>query len=207
MPVLVLWNSQMKLRTKIPICAILLVATLYALTLKLVDSWLTCISGTVCSMIRFKYVSGILKTSDFFWHAVHISLWSTAEAGSCIMAGCTATLRPLLKLIIDRTHMLTPSSGYKSAVSSFVKNRYRSNRHSMRIARLSESDILYSGADNKGAGSQITTQPAYIELVAQPPAAHVAPSSGVIGNNSRRSMYCLHEQQKSRSKPTTSSLP
>lgn len=158
-------------------------------------------------MIRFKYVSGILKTSDFFWHAVHISLWSTAEAGSCIMAGCTATLRPLLKIIIDRTQMLTPSSSYKSAVSSFVKNRHRSKRHSMRIARLSESDLLYSAADDKRAGSQLTTQPAYIELVAQPPAAHIAPPSRAIGKSARASTYSPHVQQHLQSKPSSSSLP
>jgi len=49
------------------------------------------------------YVHNLDFNKDFFWSAVNISIWSTAELGTGIVAGSLATLRPLLKRLIRTT--------------------------------------------------------------------------------------------------------
>jgi len=72
-------------------------------------------------MVRFRYVSGLTEVVDFFWNAVNISLWSTIEAGASIMAGCLATLRPLLKRIFG-------AFGENSLFSVYIKQISQSLR-------------------------------------------------------------------------------
>ncbi|CAA9960858.1 hypothetical protein PTMSG1_04242 [Pyrenophora teres f. maculata] len=86
LPVLILRNAQMDLRSKLSVGFILSLAAL----------------GFICSIIRFRYIDGLARTEDFFWNVVNVSIWSTIEAGACITAGCIATLRPLFKRALDR---------------------------------------------------------------------------------------------------------
>ncbi|OAG04040.1 uncharacterized protein CC84DRAFT_1057982, partial [Paraphaeosphaeria sporulosa] len=81
LPIPLLWNTNMSRKAKFSIGFILSLATL----------------GCVCSAIRFRYVDGLTQIEDFFWNATNISIWSTIEPGVGIMAGCMATLRPLMK--------------------------------------------------------------------------------------------------------------
>jgi hypothetical protein len=68
-------------------------------------------SGVICSILRFRYVDGITRTDDFFWATVQIATWSTIECGASIIAGCLATLRPLLRRIAPSTrNTSTPGS-------------------------------------------------------------------------------------------------
>jgi hypothetical protein len=53
-------------------------------------------------MVRFQYVEGLTQIEDFFWNSVNIGLWSSIEAGAAIMAGCAATLRPLVRRMLAR---------------------------------------------------------------------------------------------------------
>ncbi|KAF2437906.1 hypothetical protein P171DRAFT_526671 [Karstenula rhodostoma CBS 690.94] len=80
LPIPLLWNTNMSRKSKCSMGFILSLATL----------------GCVCSAIRFRYVDGLTQTEDFFWNATNISIWSTIEPGVGIMAGCMATLRPLM---------------------------------------------------------------------------------------------------------------
>ncbi|KAF2641903.1 hypothetical protein P280DRAFT_548514 [Massarina eburnea CBS 473.64] len=81
LPIMLLWNANMQRRSKILVGLILTLATL----------------GCICSAIRFQYVDGLTDVRDFFWSATNVSIWSTIEPGAGIIAGCLATLRPLLK--------------------------------------------------------------------------------------------------------------
>lgn len=66
-------------------------------------------SACVCSMIRFQYVDGLTQIDDFFWNATNIAIWSTIECGASIIAGCLATLRPLLKRVFATAGTITKS--------------------------------------------------------------------------------------------------
>jgi len=105
LPMSILWSSTMDHRSKFSVGFILCIATL----------------GCICSMVRFRYVSGLTEVVDFFWNAVNISLWSTIEAGASIMAGCLATLRPLLKRIFG-------AFGENSLFSVYIKQISQSLR-------------------------------------------------------------------------------
>lgn len=83
---LILWNANMSLRSKLSVGIILCLAAL----------------GCICSAIRFRYIEGLAETTDFFWQAVNIGIWSTIECGATIIAGCLATLRPLCKRMLGK---------------------------------------------------------------------------------------------------------
>lgn len=78
--------------------------------------------GCICSIIRFRYVSGLTEVNDFFWNAVNISTWSAIEAGASITAGCLATLRPLLKRIIGTLRDHNILSSYITQVSRSLRS-------------------------------------------------------------------------------------
>lgn len=78
--------------------------------------------GCICSIIRFRYVSGLTEVVDFFWNAVNVSIWSTIEAGASIMAGCLATLRPLLKRFLTTVRESTVLSNYIKHISQSLRS-------------------------------------------------------------------------------------
>jgi len=87
LPIPLLWNASMDLRSKIVAGAILSVGAF----------------GCICSIVRFLYVKNLIFGPDFFWFAVNISVWSTIELGTGIVAGSLATLRPLLRRLLRTT--------------------------------------------------------------------------------------------------------
>lgn len=93
LPIVVLWNANMDRRSKFSVGFILCLAA----------------SACICSMIRFQYVDGLTQIDDFFWNATNIAIWSTIECGASIIAGCLATLRPLLKRVFATAGTITKS--------------------------------------------------------------------------------------------------
>lgn len=139
-------------------------------------------SGAICSMIRFKYVQGILKLGDFFWHAVNISMWSTIEAGTCIIAACTATLRPFLKSTLGRVQTVTSPSSYATPpASTGLKSDQQSKPQSLHTIRIFDDDLEYGSTERPGSAHPLTkpTEYTYIELITRPNSAHIAPESGI----------------------------
>ncbi|KAF2196869.1 hypothetical protein GQ43DRAFT_234899 [Delitschia confertaspora ATCC 74209] len=90
LPIVILWNANMDMRSKVSIGLILSLAAL----------------GCICSFIRFRYVDGLTQIQDFFWNATNIAIWSTIEPGAGIIAGCLATLRPCLRLFLIKARPL-----------------------------------------------------------------------------------------------------
>ncbi|PVH99654.1 hypothetical protein DM02DRAFT_528532 [Periconia macrospinosa] len=128
LPVSLLWKINMERRSKILAGVILSVATL----------------GCICSAIRFRYVDGLTEVHDFFWATTNISIWSTIEPGAGIMAGCAATLRPLLKLAFEKVQSIrfpsTRSSNPGDPHSSDQKNHGSTQRRS-RSGTNAEEDV------------------------------------------------------------------
>ncbi|KAF2104361.1 hypothetical protein NA57DRAFT_51193 [Rhizodiscina lignyota] len=90
MPLPILWNAQMNTRTKISVGFVLLLGA----------------AGSICSIVRFFYVEGLVNATEFFWSSANITIWSTVELGIGIVAGNLATLRPLFKRIFKEAKTL-----------------------------------------------------------------------------------------------------
>lgn len=111
LPIMVLWSANMDRKSKLSVGFILCLAAL----------------GCICSMIRFRYVEGLTQIEDFFWNAVNIAIWSTIEAGACIIAGCLATLRPLLKCAFNQARGSSSLSGCVKQISKSLRSASQSN--------------------------------------------------------------------------------
>lgn len=78
-------------------------------------------------MVRFKYISGLAIRVDFFKDAASISIWSTIELGTGIVAGSMATLRPLFKKLFYKAKNITMTiRGFQSSVGA-KKSKSKSN--------------------------------------------------------------------------------
>ena len=65
-------------------------------------------SGSVCSLVRIKYINQFSSTwLNFF----DFALWSVLEPGIGIVANCLATLRPLLRLAVHGSAQYTSHNG------------------------------------------------------------------------------------------------
>ncbi|KNG46013.1 hypothetical protein TW65_07209 [Stemphylium lycopersici] len=193
MPLLVLWNANMDRRTKFSVGAILCMATLYGLANPAVGFSLTLRSGTVCSIVRFRYIEGLLDISNFFSSVINISTWSTIEAAACIVAGCIATLRPLLKSAIGRAHESLAPSGYIAQLSKTIKSSQRSHARSTGDIGLSEIDPNHC-SPNRGPSPQLKNAPTYVEYIARPGSA-VVPLSSDIGNKRASTDFILERPE------------
>lgn len=91
LPIPLLWTASLDRRSKLSVGFVLCLGTL----------------GSVCSIIRFKYIDGLGSHDDFFWNAANVSIWSTLEMSTGIIAGCLATMRPLFKKLMYRARHLT----------------------------------------------------------------------------------------------------
>ncbi|QDS77659.1 hypothetical protein FKW77_002991 [Venturia effusa] len=91
LPIPLLWNASMDRRSKISGGCILGLGTL----------------GSIFSIVRFKYIDGLGSLEDFLWNTANVSIWSTMEMGTGIIAGSLATMRPIFKKIVYKANDLT----------------------------------------------------------------------------------------------------
>ena len=114
LPVTILWHAKMDRRTK-SVCAFLLSLGAF---------------GSLCSIVRFRYINGLSITPDFFWNAANISIWSTIELGIGIIAGSLATLRPLFKrLFYSARHRVAHAASHAKRYSQAFMNRRSFLKH------------------------------------------------------------------------------
>ncbi|RDI83214.1 hypothetical protein Vi05172_g6947 [Venturia inaequalis] len=116
LPLPLLWNVSMDRRSKTLVGCILGLGTL----------------GSIFSIVRFKYIDGLGSHEDFFWNAANVSIWSTMEMGTGIIAGCLATMRPLFKKLVYKASPLSTSHRGATDTSSRLwkpKPSARSSTH------------------------------------------------------------------------------
>ena len=100
-------------------------------------------------------MEGLTDTANFFWASVNIAIWSTIECGTSIVAGCLATLRPLLKRFVITARSSTAlGSSYIKRASRSVRSNERSTTSTIphynsasKEAKVRESTILPSNGD------------------------------------------------------------
>ncbi|KAF1954760.1 hypothetical protein CC80DRAFT_115359 [Byssothecium circinans] len=143
LPVIFLWNANMERRSKVLVGLILSLATV----------------GCICSAIRFQYVDGLTDVRDFFWSATNVSIWSTIEPGTGIIAGSMAALRPLLKQAfatarfirstILQSHKTSNGSSQQqqSGRESHVDAEWRRARHQYQHRGDTNTDIESQNGD------------------------------------------------------------
>ncbi|KAF1927167.1 uncharacterized protein M421DRAFT_66014 [Didymella exigua CBS 183.55] len=142
LPIIVLWNANMDRSSKFSVGFILCLAA----------------SACICSMIRFQYVDGLTQIDDFFWNATNIAIWSTIECGASIIAGCLATLRPLLKRMFATAGSIT---------KSLRSSNSRSN-DSSRQTTNSASLNTHLGSNGRKPERASRDKPTFAEFIAEP---------------------------------------
>ncbi|GAD98321.1 integral membrane protein [Paecilomyces variotii No. 5] len=100
LPIFIVWDLNMSIRTKIIAAAILGFAAI----------------GSVGTLIRMAYVKTLGEIYDFLYETTDFALWSTIEVGIGISAGCAATLRPLLKVILHKLGIRSSHAGNSGTV-------------------------------------------------------------------------------------------
>jgi hypothetical protein len=136
---------------------------------------LTSHSGCICSMIRFRFVDGLTQTDDFFWNVVNISIWSTIEAGACIVAGCLATLRPLLKSAVHQARESNALSGCVKQISRSLRSGSHSQPNSNSASSIPHHHATPSlvnsnhyDTERKQSETTLTAEPTFLEFLARP---------------------------------------
>ncbi|KAJ4346181.1 hypothetical protein N0V95_005645 [Ascochyta clinopodiicola] len=141
---IVIWNSNMDKKSKFSVAFILCLAA----------------SACICSMIRFQYVDGLTQIDDFFWNATNIAIWSTIECGASIIAGCMATLRPLLKRVFATAGTLT-----KSLRSSHTQSNASSRQTN---DSASASSKTHHDIKHRQTAGLDRDKPTFAEFIAEP---------------------------------------
>ncbi|KAJ9638321.1 hypothetical protein H2199_007008 [Coniosporium tulheliwenetii] len=125
LPIFLVCDAKLDLRSKISVWFVLSLGFI----------------GSICSVVRFMYLDGLLDIEEFFWSSTNIAIWSCIEPGVCIIAGSLATLRPLFKKFFHQmrttsNHSSNSSTKRTSQPNKIIKHSSASsdsqNRHSLR---------------------------------------------------------------------------
>ncbi|KAH6716976.1 hypothetical protein DL95DRAFT_394894 [Leptodontidium sp. 2 PMI_412] len=94
LPVFLIWNLQMNIRTKISVAMILSMGAI----------------ASTATIVRIPYVKGLANQADFLYATTDVAIWSTVETGIGIAASSFATLRPLFRTFFLRSRLMGGSS-------------------------------------------------------------------------------------------------
>ncbi|KAF4990339.1 hypothetical protein FDECE_14415 [Fusarium decemcellulare] len=100
LPIFMLWDSRMKMATKVSVGVILGLASL----------------ASLCTIIRFPYVKYYTIIPDYLHNCAHLILWSIVECGIGIVAGSLPSLR---KLVSGRFHFVTTKGSSPAQATPF----------------------------------------------------------------------------------------
>jgi hypothetical protein len=132
----------------------------------------------ICSILRFQYVSGLTQIAAFFYSGVQIGTWSLIECGASIIAGCLATLRPLLKRLVTTTR----DSSILSGCMAQVQRSFKSSAHSDRSTLPRYKNVLSSTKTGRSRDQPISRgvidEPTLLEFLARPDSEMLALSGG-----------------------------
>ncbi|KAL2831464.1 hypothetical protein BDW59DRAFT_157891 [Aspergillus cavernicola] len=103
MPIPLLWNVQLERGSKISVVALMSLGILASLS----------------ACVRLKYTINLTNQTDFLFAVANVVIWGFAENGIGVIVGNVATLRPLLRKLLDRT---VRRSGYNSRPSRLTSS-------------------------------------------------------------------------------------
>ncbi|KAF9699097.1 hypothetical protein EKO04_003332 [Ascochyta lentis] len=119
-PAFLVWNLQLKRRTKIALIPLLTM-------------------GCVASAAVIARLPSLpkLHSPDFLWDTLDVAIWSTVEQGLAITAGSLATLRPLFALVMHQLGLTTRPTRQKPSnyglqtppASQSLSIRHKGSKH------------------------------------------------------------------------------
>ncbi|KAG0647852.1 hypothetical protein D0Z07_5956 [Hyphodiscus hymeniophilus] len=100
MPMLILWDVEMNIRTKVSVAILIGMGA----------------SASIATVIRIPYLKNFRNKPDFLFATTDVMIWTTVELGIGICAASLATIRPLLRKFIGGISTAR-SDGTTSALS------------------------------------------------------------------------------------------
>ncbi|KAK4182223.1 hypothetical protein QBC35DRAFT_510369 [Podospora australis] len=120
LPVPILWNVQMNWRVKSAVAIILSVGVFAA----------------VAAIVKITFLSNYGKHGDFLFDSSDLTIWTTVEICTAIIAACFPSLKPLFKTLFDGSSVRNQQ--YYGASSSrykgYVRNEDRTATHKSKSA-------------------------------------------------------------------------
>ncbi|KAF2994343.1 hypothetical protein E8E13_000097 [Curvularia kusanoi] len=133
LPLFIIWDLQMKFKTKALVAGILAFAAI----------------GSTATVVRMFYIHTLTNGPDFLYATTDVAIWSTVEPGIGIAASSIATLRPLVRHCMWRIG-LKSSPGRTTSYYENSKEQKKKDRRGYRRS-LSPSDLV--PADPRGGTS------------------------------------------------------
>ncbi|KAF2621644.1 hypothetical protein BU25DRAFT_482616 [Macroventuria anomochaeta] len=124
LPFFIVWDLQMKLKTKALVAGILAFAAI----------------GSTATIVRMFYIHTLMDGSDFLYATTDVAIWSTVEPGIGITASSIATLRPLVRHCLWRIGLASASSNSHTYYPS-ISEQNRKDRRGYRRS-LSPCDLV-----------------------------------------------------------------
>jgi hypothetical protein len=126
LPIFIVWDLEMKFRTKVMVAGILAFAAI----------------GSTGTIVRMFYIKTLMDGPDFLYSTVDVALWSTIEPGIGITAGCLACLRPLFRVWLWRLGIVAPPRSSRTRTyQNSNSGQKRKDRRGYRRS-LSPSDLI-----------------------------------------------------------------
>jgi hypothetical protein len=126
LPLFIVWDLKMKLKTKLLVAGILAFAAI----------------GSTGTIVRMFYIRTLMNGPDFLYATTDVAIWSTVEPGIGITAGSVACLRPLFRIWMWRLGLAPPPREYASRnYYPSYSDQKRKDRRGYRRS-LSPSDLI-----------------------------------------------------------------
>jgi hypothetical protein len=126
LPFFIVWDLQMKLKTKALVAGILAFAAI----------------GSTATIVRMFYIHKLMNGPDFLYATTNVAIWSTVEPGIGITASSIATLRPLVRHCLWRMGFAS-APGHSNTYYPSISEQKRKDRRGYRRS-LSPSDLVPS---------------------------------------------------------------
>ncbi|KAJ4381705.1 hypothetical protein N0V86_003069 [Didymella sp. IMI 355093] len=126
LPFFIVWDLQMKLKTKALVAGILAFAAI----------------GSTATIVRMFYIHTLMNGPDFLYATTNVAIWSTVEPGIGITASSIATLRPLVRHCLWRMGFAS-APGHSNTYYPSISEQKRKDRRGYRRS-LSPSDLVPS---------------------------------------------------------------
>jgi len=137
-PVFLVSNLQMNVRTKISVSIVLGLGGIAAIAV----------------LVRIPYVRILVNSTDFLYDCTNVVIWTSIEPGLGLTAASLATLRPLLKAFLSRTR-LYGATGAPNNQHTYGKSTLHSrSKFSMSVTRKGYVKSTSNGAEDLELGDR-----------------------------------------------------
>ncbi|KAG8164749.1 hypothetical protein KVR01_005024 [Diaporthe batatas] len=112
LPVPILWSVQLNWKVKLAVSAVLALG----------------IFASVAAVVKMTYLSSYGSHGDFLWDSTDITIWTTVEICTAIIAASIPSLKPLFRAILGGSSILSPRTNNKyigniDSVAHATKNK------------------------------------------------------------------------------------